>query len=107
MMFHVEHCMLHNCQHACEALFTAHLPSAHRIVPDMLMAFMFHVEHRALQLELDYEASRRSFPQSGEARSWHLRAAQHPEMHGQDLLPYWASYLQRVKNVPPVCGCST
>lgn len=85
--------MLHNCQYACEAPFTALLSIGTSYRPDMLMAFMFHVEHRALQLELDYEASRRSFPQSAEARSWHLRAAQHPEMHGQDLLPYWASYL--------------
>lgn len=49
----------------------------------MPSALLFHVEHRAPQLERYYEAGCRPFPGVTDALSLHLRAAQHAESMGQ------------------------
>lgn len=73
----------------------------------MPSALLFHVEHRAPQLERYYEAGRRPFPEVTDARSLHLRAAQHAESMGKP-----PSFLLCVASIESqimlsVCGCST
>lgn len=52
----------------------------------MSSALLFHVEHRAPQLERYYEAGCRPFSGVTDARSLHLRAAQHAESMGQTAI---------------------
>lgn len=73
----------------------------------MPSALLFHVEHRAPQLERYYEAGCRPFPEVIDARSLHLRAAQHAESMGKP-----SSFLLCVASIESqimlsVCGCST
>lgn len=59
----------------------------------MSSALLFHVEHRAPQLERYYEAGCRPFPEVIDARSLHLRAAQHAESMGKPPSFLCASHL--------------
>lgn len=73
----------------------------------MPSALLFHVEHRAPQPERYYEAGCRPFPEVIDARSLHLRAAQHAESMGKP-----PSFLVCVASIESqimlsVCGCST